>query len=162
VRRKDYWATMAHHWVTLMLIVFSYTMGFTKVGLVIMLLHDVCDPFLELAKMGNYASPPRVRFTDAFFVVFTVLWISMRVVYFPIWVIYSVLFYSVDEVAGDANPARFMWVWYGFSSLLILLFLLHLFWTYTILNIALVAVTRGGGAKDSREDDGEEKSQHSR
>lgn len=155
IRRKDYWATMSHHWVTLLLITFSYAMGFNKVGLVIMLLHDVADPFLELAKLGNYVSPPQKGFTNAFFGIFTFLWISMRVVYFPLWVIYSVLFNAVEEVAGDADPTRFMWVWYGFSSLLILLFLLHLFWTYTILKIALLAVSNGSGAKDSREDDTE-------
>jgi hypothetical protein len=153
IRRKDYWATMSHHWVTFSLITFSYGMGLTKAGLVIMLLHDVSDPFLELAKVGNYATPPRKAFTNTLFVVFTALWISMRVVYFPGWVLYSVLFHAVDGVAGDADPSGVIWVWYFLTGLLIALFLLHLFWTFTIIKIALIAVASGGRAEDSREDD---------
>lgn len=158
-RRKDFWATMSHHIVTVLLIGFSYFLGFTKIGLVIMFLHDVCDPFLELAKLGGYASAEGV--TNTLFAIFTVLWISMRVVYFPIWVIYSVLFLALDAVAGDADPTPFMYIYYGFAGLLIFLWLLHLFWTYMILKVALLALC-GVSAKDTREDDEEEEDKHGR
>lgn len=151
-RRKDYWATMAHHFVTVSLLCCSYAMGFNKIGLVIMFLHDIADPFLEVAKIGNYTSPPQPAVTNSFFIIFAMLWIIMRVFYFPIWVIYSVLFYAVDAVAGDADTSQYIWIWYVFSGMLIFLWLLDLFWAYTILGIAFAAASSGGAAQDSRED----------
>ena len=50
-KRKDFWATFAHHVATVALIGYSFCLGFTKCGVVVMFLHDICDPFLEFAKM---------------------------------------------------------------------------------------------------------------
>ena len=50
-KRKDFWATFSHHVATVGLIGYSFCLGFTKFGVVIMFLHDICDPFLEFAKM---------------------------------------------------------------------------------------------------------------
>lgn len=48
-KRKDFWATLLHHFVTVALIAYSYALGFTKIGVIIMFLHDVCDSPLELS-----------------------------------------------------------------------------------------------------------------
>jgi len=51
--RKDHWQMMAHHVVTIVLIVASYAYNFTRIGCLIMVLMDWCDIFFPV-----YASSP--------------------------------------------------------------------------------------------------------
>jgi hypothetical protein len=150
-KRKDFWMTFMHHIITVILIGYSYALGFTKVGVVIMFLHDVCDPLLELAKLTKYAKFESL--TNSFFVLFMLTWIVMRIVYYPLWVIRSVLFECYDAVLGKPDVTEFPH-WQLFSGMLITLWVLHLIWTYTIVKIAVSALTKGA-ANDPRED-GEE------
>ena len=46
--RKDHWQMMAHHVVTIILIVASYTYNLTRVGCCIMVIMDWCDIFLPV------------------------------------------------------------------------------------------------------------------
>jgi hypothetical protein len=52
VRRKDWAESFAHHVVTLGLLYYSWYGNFTRSGVMIMLIHDVSDIFLESAKVG--------------------------------------------------------------------------------------------------------------
>lgn len=61
---KDFWVMVAHHLFTLSLLTSSYRFGATRYGTVIMLLHDVADPFMELAKLFLYSSLKTVRFAS--------------------------------------------------------------------------------------------------
>lgn len=148
-KRKDFWATLLHHFVTVALIAYSYALGFTKIGVIIMFLHDVCDSPLEMAKLAKYAGQEAL--TNFLFVCFTVIWIAMRVVYFPVWVIWSVVWDSFAAVVGENGHIDFPH-WEIFTGMLVTLWLLHLYWTYVILQIAAAAVMQGS-ASDTREDD---------
>jgi acyl-CoA-dependent ceramide synthase len=57
--RKDHWQMMAHHVVTISLIVASYYYGFTRVGCLIMVIMDWCDIFLPV-KHQSYGYPNRM------------------------------------------------------------------------------------------------------
>lgn len=50
-KRKDRVEMTIHHVVTIILILYSFTVNFTRIGVMIMLLHDVCDIFMEIAKL---------------------------------------------------------------------------------------------------------------
>jgi len=54
-KMKDRIQMFVHHVFTSFLIVTSYVMGTTKFGVPIMLLHDIADPFMELAKLSLYS-----------------------------------------------------------------------------------------------------------
>ena len=58
-RRKDFYEMVVHHSVTVMLIYLSFVAGENRVGLVIMVLFDIADPFLHIAKQCKYASEAR-------------------------------------------------------------------------------------------------------
>lgn len=58
-KRKDFFVMVMHHLVTLLLIAFSLSFNFMRIGVPVMALHDVCDIFLEGAKAFKYTS--RVR-----------------------------------------------------------------------------------------------------
>ena len=47
-RRKDHWQMMTHHYITVALMISSYSYNFTRVGCLIMLLMDFSDIFLPV------------------------------------------------------------------------------------------------------------------
>lgn len=147
-KRDDFPATLAHHFVTIALILYSYFLGFTKAGVVVMFLHDVCDPWLEIAKMARYAGNDTL--TNTFFGLFTLVWIVMRDFYLPMFVIWSVCFEAWVEMVLKGGYLPFPH-YISFTSMLIFLWLLHVYWTCIIVRIAYKSVA-GGKTDDDRED----------
>ena len=50
VKRKDFWEMFVHHIATISLMTFSWTVNLTRIGTLILLVHDVADGFLEVPK----------------------------------------------------------------------------------------------------------------
>lgn len=76
VKRKDFLEMMIHHNATILLMMFSWSGHFTRIGTLVMLLHDMADPLLELAKMFRYANYRRT--CDTIFAIFSLVWIVTR------------------------------------------------------------------------------------
>lgn len=55
VKRKDFWQMFAHHLVTISLMIFSIICNFTRIGCLILVIHDSADYWLEFAKVSLYA-----------------------------------------------------------------------------------------------------------
>ncbi|KAG2487445.1 hypothetical protein HYH03_014012 [Edaphochlamys debaryana] len=147
-RRKDWLESMIHHIVTAGLLFYSYAVNFTRVGVVVILIHDVSDIFLEAAKLARYAD----RENDIgipCFVLFFVSWIICRCIIFPAFVIRSTLFEPVVLVAAylgiEPRPH-----WEIFNGLLLVLFVLHVYWTVLIFQVIKRQFTHGSMA-DVRE-----------
>lgn len=51
---RDFVQMLVHHIVTLSLMLLSYYFCYLRIGIVVMVLHDVADPVLEVAKLCNY------------------------------------------------------------------------------------------------------------
>lgn len=149
LRRKDFWEQIAHHVVTLFLIVYSYQLNFMKVGCMVFLVHDINDIFMEAAKMARYCGKPSL--CTALFIVFMLSWFASRIYYFPVYIIRSCLTEPITLVAEvyniNPNPHYAL-----FNGLLIFLFGLHCYWSYLILRIAYKQV-RSGVTEDIREED---------
>jgi ceramide synthetase len=164
-RRKDWLESMAHHVVTLALMTYSYYINFTRAGLMIMLVHDVSDIFLEWAKLARYCRRP--DWATVYFVIFAVTWFATRVFYFPLVLIRSTLFESLEIVARPHNiePEPHYSI---FNGMLIVLFVLHVYWSWLILKIVVKQLTEGevkdirekeDSDEDEDEDGGEEQQQ---
>uniref|UniRef100_A0A8C3BQS1 TLC domain-containing protein n=1 Tax=Cairina moschata TaxID=8855 RepID=A0A8C3BQS1_CAIMO len=82
VKRKDFKEQIIHHIATITLIFVSYCANLIRFGMIVMLVHDASDYILELAKMLHYMKWKRV--CEAVFVVFAVVFISSRLVIFPL------------------------------------------------------------------------------
>ncbi|KDR21874.1 LAG1 longevity assurance-like protein 6, partial [Zootermopsis nevadensis] len=134
VKRKDFRQMFIHHIATICLMGFSWMCNLHRIGTLVLLTHDCADILLEAAKMAKYANYQKV--CDALFVVFTLLWITTRLGIYPMWIIYSTTIEAPNYV--EMFPA-----YYIFNSLLILLLVLHLFWTYVILKIAYKSIVAG-------------------
>ncbi|GBF89705.1 LAG1 longevity assurance [Raphidocelis subcapitata] len=149
VRRKDWAESFAHHIVTLGLMYYSYYVNFTRPGVIVMLLHDVSDIFLEAAKLSRYAG--RQSAATAWFAAFALSWIVLRVVIFCRVIVLSCMIDPIVMIAlpYDVDPQPHYSI---FATLFMVLYFLHLYWTWLILQVVRKQLT-GGTASDVREDD---------
>lgn len=152
VRRKDWMESFAHHIVTLGLMYYSWYANFTRPGVMVMLLHDISDIFLEAAKLARYAE--RETLALGLFVAFAISWVILRVLIFPIVIVARTLVDPVVMIAipYNINPQPHYSV---FSTMFLLLYFLHLYWTYLIFKV-IVKQLRTGSTSDVREEDSDD------
>lgn len=145
VKRKDFHQMLLHHLSTLFLLITSFNYGCSYVGCLVMVTHDVADPFLELAKMANYAK--KETLSTFFFVCFFLAFFLLRLVFYPGFVLqksYVDAYYQMPVL-----PA---WVYYGTNFFLFVLLILNISWAYMIGKV-MVRKVCGENIKDSRSDD---------
>lgn len=58
-----------------------------RVGSVVLALHDATDVFMELGKMSKYSGAETLA--SCSFVIFVILWIILRLIYYPFWILWS-------------------------------------------------------------------------
>uniref|UniRef100_A0A914UXQ2 TLC domain-containing protein n=1 Tax=Plectus sambesii TaxID=2011161 RepID=A0A914UXQ2_9BILA len=144
VKRKDFWMMLVHHMATLALLSFSWVSNFVRIGALILLLHDTVDIFLELGKLFRYAEKRMMCNCVAVF--FAVAWLLTRLYLFPVRLVYSTLFRAPHLVAQ--LPLSY----YLFNGLLLLLQVLHIVWSFMIVQSLWIG-WQGGMANDARSDD---------
>eukprot|EP00955_Chlamydomonas_euryale_P041442 351978-Chlamydomonas_euryale.AAC.5 len=150
VRRKDWLESMIHHVATVGLLAYSYYVNFCRIGVLIMLLHDISDIFLELAKLCRYCRRPTAATVS--FATFFVSWVALRMLYFPLVIIRSTLSEPMGLVGRyiDVDPMPHYLI---FNGLLLLLLVLHTYWSYLILLVLINTVKNQGHGGDVREGD---------
>ncbi|XP_045597413.1 ceramide synthase 6 [Procambarus clarkii] len=131
---------IVHHVTTVMLMTFSWICNFTRIGTVVLLVHECADIPLLLAKMCVYAR--RQRAANVLYAVFMVLWLVTRCVIYPFWVMRSVFF--------EATTYMFMPSAYIFFALLTAVGLLNLMWTVLILRTVIRIIRKKGPLKEER------------
>ncbi|RPD66723.1 longevity assurance proteins LAG1/LAC1 [Lentinus tigrinus ALCF2SS1-7] len=153
-RRTDHWQMMAHHFITVALMISSYFYNYTRIGCLIMVLMDACDIFLPLAKMFRYLGMSML--CDVTFVVFLLSWLVTR--HFLFILAIKATWESKYAVPRVWDPSRghFMTkeIYIAFLAMLIALQIIQLVWFWMICRVAYRVVT-GQGAEDSRSDDEE-------
>ena len=94
-KHKDYFLMYAHHVVTIALIIGSYVGGFTRIGIVVLFIHDVSDIPIDCLKLANYL---KLENAPGFFIVemsyasVMTSWLYMRLYLFPYYVIWLGVF----------------------------------------------------------------------
>jgi hypothetical protein len=141
IKRKDFYQMFVHHIVTILLIFTSFAIGHIRIGVVIMCLHDAGDYWLEAAKVFNYAK--RQKLCDGLFVVFAVVFLITRWVYYPFWILPAMLFITV-EITGPFPS------YYYFATLLVILQILHIYWGALIVNMVYKFTVYGKVDRDTR------------
>ncbi|KAL4222873.1 Ceramide synthase 2 [Mactra antiquata] len=142
-KRSDFYQMFVHHVATIVLMNFSWLVNFVRIGTLVLIVHDVADPLLELTKMVNYLKWKRT--TDIVFVVFVIAWITSRHFVFPYVILYSTTF-EILTVFGQ--PTFFN---YFFNFFLYLLLALGFMWTYHLIKAVIKKLSQGE-VTDTRSD----------
>lgn len=120
----------------------SRTRSYHRWGCLIMMLHDINDVIMELAKCLNYAEQHMAA--NGAFAAFVLSWAALRLYAFPAILIRSTLFDSV-RVLGYTPPHHGL-----LNTLLCVLCCFHMYWFGLILRVAYMTVVKGQG-EDIRE-----------
>lgn len=157
VSRSDSLEMISHHIITILLLIASYLSNYTRVGVTILLLHDISDIFLEVAKVFNYTSKAPGRdwmksfLVDPIFAVFAITFFITRLYLYPRVILTSMLTEGYNAFGCEWGGCYF------YCGLLFSLQFLHLFWFYLIGRmIYKMLFTKDGTTKDERSDDEEE------
>jgi len=146
-KKKDYVAMCLHHVVTCTTIFLSGHVDLARIGVVILLLFDVCDIFLEAAKLFSKAKEDVPAIFC--FVIFVALWGYNRLYIFPGYVIPTII--KGDELADSPVPYLQIHI-----VIMLTLLALNVYWTYFILK-KLYGFIRNGVNKKELEDPREQK-----
>ena len=141
-KRKDFWQMLLHHAATISLINFSWVLNMVRAGMLVLVLHDSADVFLEIAKVCKYANLQKA--CNAVFATFVFTWIITRLYIYPKYVVYTTIF-EVAEIVGVAP------VYYVMNAFMVLLLVLHVIWTFYIIKALEKALKADGNIeKDER------------
>eukprot|EP00250_Pteridium_aquilinum_P033510 c576_g1_i1 orf=97-975(+) len=152
-RRKDFGVMVSHHIITLMLLGYSYTARFFRIGAMTLALHDMTDLLMEFAKLCKYSGKELTA--SICFGIFALSWFCLRLVYFPFWVIRSSS-YEAAKVFDHSNSYH-TWHFYSFNTMLITLLLFHIYWWMLICRMAIRQLqNKGKIGEDIRSDSEDE------
>ena len=141
-KRKDFWQMLLHHAATISLINFSWVLNMVRAGMLVLVLHDSADVFLEIAKVCKYANLQKA--CNVVFALFVFTWIITRLYIYPKYVVYTTIF-EVAEIVGVAP------VYYVMNAFMVLLLVLHVIWTFYIIKALEKALKADGNIeKDER------------
>lgn len=158
---KDYFVMYIHHVVTILLVTVAYWDNQARIGIAVLLAHDVSDIGIDLLKICNYL---RLEGAKSFFIVETVyaisiaLWVYFRLYLFPVEIFYKGSFMALDVIPGrvtewgtypllqtmdflfgrDSYQYQHFWTSCGLSNILLaMLLVMHVWWFALLLRILL-------------------------
>uniref|UniRef100_A0A8C0BUW1 Ceramide synthase 4 n=1 Tax=Buteo japonicus TaxID=224669 RepID=A0A8C0BUW1_9AVES len=134
VKRKDFKEQIVHHAATIFLISFSYCANYIRIGTLVMVIHDASDCFLEPTKIFNYMKWKKT--CDSLFMIFSAVFLISRLVIFPYTVLYNTYYYSMEIFQPFFG-------YYFMNGLLIILQLLHVFWSCLIIHMVYKFILQG-------------------
>ncbi|TPP63896.1 LAG1 longevity assurance 1 [Fasciola gigantica] len=152
--RKDSAVLVVHHVMTLLMLEFSLVLRLHRVGALVVLLHDLNDVFLELAKVNVYLRSRHgkicqlnVTLSNLLFALFATSWIIMRLYWFPLKVLYATSWgVYITQVGRECRSFLF------FNTMLWGLFLMHIYW-FRFIFIMAVRLVRSPQCGDIREEE---------
>jgi len=143
-RRKDFFALIYHHVITIALIVMAIMYHLNRTGLLTNLFHDLPDTFLYLAKSAVYVKLK--RFADVLFAMFAILYFICRLVIFPA-IVYA---YSINPInVENSTVCIYELGVIGYVGLLVL----DIFWFNSILVVIKNSIIDKKELRDNREEE---------
>lgn len=152
-KRSDYLENLLHHIATVFLMIFSFCNQCTRVGILVMIVHDIVDFIMYLGK-----SIHDLNMKIPVYIVFFLLIINYfkyRVFYFPRYIIWEGALLGKNflpfEISGLFTN------FYLMIGLLWVLWGLHLYWFYMIIKMIISFVKEKGKIEDPYAVSNEEK-----
>ncbi|KAJ2004004.1 Sphingosine N-acyltransferase lag1 [Coemansia thaxteri] len=157
-RRKDHTEMLAHHAVTITLVLFSYAFHFTRFGHVFMLVMDFPDIFLSSAKMFRYLDHEIIP--NVLFGIFSVSWIITKhclclKMMVSIWTQGTSLVPLEKRYPQYPNSYASYPIVGALWFVLCVLQVILLYWFWLILKVLQKVLIKGEHADDNRSDEEE-------
>lgn len=152
-RRLDFGVTMSHHVATVILILASYLLRFSRVGSIVLAIHDASDVLLEISKMFKYSGSTVIP--SIAFILFAISWVVLRLMYFPFWIIWSTSYEVLLTLDTDKHKIEGPIYYYIFNSLLICLLVLHIYWWVLIYRMVVRQIKEKGKISEDLRSDSE-------
>ncbi|EPT03761.1 hypothetical protein FOMPIDRAFT_1058579 [Fomitopsis schrenkii] len=156
--RKDYHELIAHHFVTLWLVGWSYLVNLTFIGNAVYVSMDIPDVFLALSKIMNYIQYTRSKIFG-FLVLFLTWsyfrhWLNLKILY-SVWTEFDLMPETSKRWSPEDGVWMVWWMKYQIWTPILLLQFLNIFWYFLILRVAYRAVAMGAKStlSDVRSDD---------
>lgn len=152
-RRKhsDRYLMLSHHALTSLLIASAYIVGQWRIGMIVFLLHDIADVFLELSKLLGYVKLYDVQ--KGTFVLFLLAWFVPRWILYPWRVVNSSVFESKVWMYRRGDISLYLY----FNLLLLILWSISAIWSVSISGFAISVLAKGAHT-DYRSDEDQEES----
>ena len=145
-QKSDHNVLFVHHIITILLMTGSYYVGYHRIGLLVLSVHEPCDIFLEGAKIANYRKNTLVSVLA--FINLVILWVVLRLYIFG-RLILNCYWHSLVHTTNAPAILTF---------LLCILFCMNLYWLGLIGKIIHNVVKNGlSHAVDIREEEKEKK-----
>ena len=130
---RDWLALYAHHFCTILLVLFSFTLNLIRVGSLVMFLHEIPDWILLTAKLGHLSDHD--RFTEMFFACSVLAFFIARLIIYPFYIMKGAIFV--------APTYMFMPAGYLFYVLLFGILILNIIWMYLMISVIYYKFTKG-------------------
>ncbi|KAM3855506.1 ceramide synthase 2-like [Vipera latastei] len=124
VKQKDFHQQIVHHVVTIFLIGFSYCFNYIRIGSVILFLTVCPECLLETAKAFKYLKWQKT--CDTLFIAFSAIFLFTRLGILPFKILHNTYFYFMELYQPFFG-------YYVFNALLMIMQLLHVFWSYLVI-----------------------------
>lgn len=82
--RRDFPEYVLHHLLTLVLVIFSYSLNFLTIGSVIMFLTDVTDCIVSLFKITADVTKSHIEYST--FSLMLISWVYLRMWFYPVYI----------------------------------------------------------------------------
>lgn len=128
VRQREFIRIAFHHTVAFLLLLLSFNNQIMKLGFLIIFLHNLSDPILELSKQEYYLM--KYRNSNVLFFIFMISFMGLRLLVFPRWLVVAAVKYIISQ--KTLKP-----IFIFELTLLISLQLLHFAWSKSIIKIFL-------------------------
>lgn len=158
--RSDTKQLIAHHIVTLGLLLLSRSANIWRVGIVVYMVHDISDVFLYWAKALSYSKFPS-SISNNLFLIFATSFFITRNIMFPFYCIlpcYLVSVHPYDNRTAMLKEGGSRRPWNYCFALATFLEGLHVFWLSLIIRMAQRQVFKKAGSRDQvlKSDDSDE------
>ncbi|XP_042239414.1 ceramide synthase 2-like [Homarus americanus] len=128
-----------HHTLTIALVVFSWTCGLFRIGILVIFVLEYADIALLAAKVCKYSGLEKA--CEPLFIVFVVLWFLTRCCVLPFWIVRSVFF---EPTWLTGYPVSYI-----LKGWMVALVMLNMIWTGMVMRTVARKIT-GGGLQDVR------------
>ncbi len=135
-----FWEMFLHHGMAVFLIFFSYMTNEVAVGILVLFTHDPGDIFLDLVRFYNDFKKRNEYLVGIFYSAFMFVWVYFRLYSFPCCIVKEA-FHKLDSKPAAEWGYLYSPYMYLFMMLSALV-LLHVYWFFFIVRIAINIVTK--------------------